>query len=533
MKKPSSLLFIFIAFIMVLAACSNEQTSTSETDGEATKDETVQGEKVINYAIPSDPKTLDPHFMNSLANYAIVQNTFNALVRFPPGNADVSKIEGDLAESWESSEDAKQWTFHLRQGVQWHKGYGEVTAEDVKASFDRVMDPTSGITSGYKFSKVEKIEAPDNYTVIFHLADSDPLFLTKVIDFSGGYIVNIEAIEAGETVGTGPFVVEEYKTQDKVVAVKNTEFFRGEPKIDKVVYKVMTDPTAVDMAMDKGEIHLAHGSPDPIWVAERSKNPDLILESPMPASLGSIYLNVTQEPFDDIKVRKAIAHAIDVTSYAAGMIAPENGGVPSGPIPLDVAGAIDVKAYEYDIEKAKELLKEAGYEDGLTLPKQYVSPHRSVSEPVIFIQDQLKEIGIELPLEQVDDTTYRQNAIKGMNSVTYNAFNRIPHISIWLQEVFYGPSAVGTPTGVINFSHYSKSDDLIKQALVETDQDKANQLYEQIQKQIRDEYVSIPLMEYRVPEVRRKEVVLGYNNNKHEGTIHYYIKVTEATDLVQ
>lgn len=524
---------MFIAFVVVLSACSNEQTSSNQTDGETKMESTVQGEKVLHVAIPADPKTLDPHMSGSLAQIAIAQNSFNGLVRFPPGTVDVSTIEGDLAESWEKNDEATQWTFHLRQGVQWHKGYGEVTAEDIKASFERVIAPANGISSANHYKTVEKIETPDKYTIVFHLSQADPTFLTKVVAYYGGFIINTKALEAGEIVGTGPFVIDEYTTQDNVVAVKHKEFFRGEPKIDKVIYKVMSDPTAIDIAMDKGEIHISHGSSDPMWIADREKNSDIILEYTQPLSIGIYFINQSKPPFDDIRVRQAIAYALDTKSYAESMVKNDNGGIPKGPIPSDVPGVSDFGTYEFNVQKAKQLLKEAGYENGLTLPTQQTTPRASVAKPMLYAQDQLKEIGIELPLDQVDDTTYTQNTRKGMNSFLYNAFTRIPHMNIWLHDVFYGPSAVGTPTGIINYSHYNKSDELINQLLLEVDEEKATQLSEQIQKQIKDEYVAIPLVEYSVPEQRRKEVDLGYNNNKHEGNMYYYPIITENTDLKQ
>lgn len=528
--KLKNLFFIFMAFVIVLSACTNDQSTAnnSETKGEEEKATQVTGDKTLNVAIPGDPKNLDPHFAGSLAQYAVVQNVFNGLVRLPPGSVDVNKIEGDLAESWEKNNEATEWTFHLREGIQWHKGYGEFTSEDVKLSFERILDPANGITSRNKYASLKQIDVPDKYTVVFHLSAPDPLFLTKVLAYSGGFIINKKAIDSNEVIGTGPFVVEEHKTQDSVITVKNKEFFRGEPKIDKVIYKVMTDPTAVNMAMEKGEIHMAHGTSDALWIADRKTKADLVLEYTGPMAIGNLYLNVSKPPLDNIKVRQAIAYAIDAKSYAESMVDAETGNVPLGPIPSEINGVNDSDRYEYNIEKAKQLLKEAGYENGLTLPKQYTSTQPYASKPMLYAQDQLKKVGIDMPLETVDDTTYTQNVRKGLNNITYIAFTRVPHISVWINDVFYGPSAVGTPTGNINFSHYSKSDELIKQALVETDEAKANQLYQEIQQQIKDEYAAVPLVEYTVPEIRRKEVDLGY---KQEGNLLYYFNITELTDL--
>lgn len=534
MVQPKYLLFIIISFVFFLSACTNDQTTSNKTEGDtAAKGNTVQGEKVLNIAIPADPKTLDPQFSAALSQIAIAENAFSGLVRFPPGTVDVSKIEGDLAEKWESNEEATQWTFHLRQGVQWHKGYGEVTAEDIKASFERVKNPDNGVPNASQYSHVESIETPDQYTVVFNLNRQDPIFVTKLLAYSSGFIVNTKALEKGEYVGTGPFAIEEHKTQDSVVLVKHKEFFRGEPKIDKILYKVMSDPTAVDAAVDKGEIHIMHGTSDPLWQEGRKKNPNIYAEFSAPLAISGYYLNMSEPPFDDIKVRQAVAHAIDTKAYSDSMLITEGGGEAKGPVPSDVPGSVNVGAYKYDPEKAKQLLKEAGYENGLTLPNHYISSVGYVQKAMLYAQDQLKAVGIELPLEQIDDTTYVQNMRKGMNLLTYQAFTRIPHLIYWLHDVYYGPSTVGTPTGVINFSHYNKSDDLIEQMLIETDEEKAKQIGGQVIQQIQDEYVAIILAEYSVPEIRSKNVDLGYNNDKHEGNLLYYPIITEATDIKQ
>lgn len=530
MKRYKKLPILFILLIFILSACSASKETVnkpSEQNNNEAENRPL-GEKVLYFAIGGEVKDFDGHFLAGLPEYAVSPNLYSSLVRIPPGKADVSAIEGDLAEKWEVNNDATQWTFYLREGVQWHKGYGELTSEDVKASFERVMNPDNGITDSANFKHVESIETPDKYTIVFNLSNPDPNFLQLVMNYRGGHVVNVKAIEAGEPyIGTGPFMFEEYKTQDQAILVKNPDYFRGEPKIDKVVFKIMTDRTAIDVAMEKGEIHMALGLADPLWQEKIKKNNDLVIEYGGPNNQGNIYLNTSKEPLNDIRVRQAIAHAIDAESYVTSMTA--GGKVPNGPVPSDIVGAVDVGKYEFNIEKAKQLLKEAGYPDGFKLPPQYVSEGPHILNPMVYIQDQLKKIGIEMPLEQVEHTTYQDNMRKDMNSIAYVVFNRIPHVSWWLKDVYYGPSTVGTPTGVINYTHYNKSDSLIEQALVESDESKANAIYAEIQKQIMDEYVAIPLVEYGTTLVRRKEVDLGYD--KHEGSLYYYWPLTEKTDI--
>ncbi|WP_077213202.1 ABC transporter substrate-binding protein [Bacillus dakarensis] len=531
MKQYKKFVMIFIAAIFVITGCSGQQ-STSSSDQKSSEEKennnNTDTEKTLYFAIGGEVKDFDPHFLAGLPEYAVVPNLFNGLVRMPLGKVDVTAIEGDLAEKWESNETSTQWTFYLRQGVQWHKGYGELTAEDVKSSYERVIDPTNGISDSTYFQHVESIETPDQYTVVFNLSNPDPNFLQLLMNYKGGAIANTKAIDAGEPhIGTGPFEYAEYKTQDQAILVKNKDYFRGEPKIDKVIFKIMTDSTAIDVAMEKGEIHMSLGISDPLWLDKISKNQDLKVELGGPNNQGNFYLNSSKEPLNDIRVRQAIAHAIDAESYVTSMTT--NGKVPQGPIPSDVSGAVDAGKYEYNIEKAKQLLKEAGYENGFKLPPQYVSQASHILNPMVFAQDQLKQIGIDMPLEKVEHTTYQDNMRKDMNTIAYVAFNRIPHASWWVRDVYHSNSTVGTPTGVLNYSHYDKSDALIDQAVVATDESEANELYAQIQKQVMEEYVVAPLIEYSTTLVRRTEVDLGYS--QHGGSLYYYWPLNENTDL--
>jgi peptide/nickel transport system substrate-binding protein len=514
-KMVKTILSCFLLSIVILSGCKSSETSQQEPnqENEQTEEGNSSEEKVLKVAINGEAAKLDPHFASPVNEVSIVQTIFNGLVRFPTGKVDFEKIEGDLAEKWESNEEATKWTFYLREGVQWQNGYGELTSEDVKGSFERVMDEETGSPWKSDYANVESIEAPDKYTVVFNLKKPDSSFLLKVLNYHGGMIVNKEAIEdAGESfmtspVGTGPFIFKEYNAKDKAVLVKNKDYFRGEPKLDKLVFKIITDPTAVEIAMDKGEIQLSTGVNDQLWIEKRQQNNDLTVDFTSPPLLWGIYLNTSKPPLDDIKIRKAIAHAIDVETLINEVVGQEAGSMPKGSVTSGYFGAADVGAYEYNPEKAKELLKEAGYENGITLPTQYVSTLSSYLDKMVYVQAQLREVGIEMPLEQVDHATYHANIRKDLNNIVMYGYVRAPHADTSLTQFFYGPSTVGKPTAITNFSHYDKVDDL------------------------KEDYVFVPLVELKTVLVRRNEVDLGYNNGDIEGTMIYYYYIDENTDI--
>jgi len=530
-KRIKSTFLFFLIAIIILSGCKGNSTEIVEGSNSNT------GEKVLNIALNGEANKLDPHFASPVTEVSVVQSMFNGLVRFPTGTVNFDEIEGDLAEKWETNEDATQWTFYLQKGVQWHKGYGELTSEDVKWSFERVMDEKTGSPWKGDYKNVVSIEAPDPYKIVFKLNEPDASFLLKVLNYHGGMIVNKKAIEdAGDQymtspVGTGPFMFEEYKAKDRAVLVKNPDYFRGEPKLDKLVFKIMTDPTAVEIALDKGEIQLAAGLNDQLWIDQKKQNENLILEYTSPPLLWGIYLNTSKPPLDDIRVRQAIAHAIDIEPLINDVLGKDAAKIPASPVPTGYFGRSEVGHYEFDPDKAKELLKEAGYENGLTLPKQYISTLASYLDKMLYIQDQLRNVGIEMPLEQVDHSTYHENARNDLNNVILYGYVRSPHADSTLTQFFYGPSTVGKSTAVTNYSHYENIDDLIEQGRVELDLEKAKDIYKTAQEQIKKDYVFVPIAESETVLVRRKEVELGYNSNQIEGTMIYFYYVDENTDI--
>ena len=235
-----------------------------------------------------DAGRLDPHFAVSTIDRIPVAWMFNALVRFPPGSMDPAKIEGDLAETWDTSADKKTWTFHLRHGVQFHGGYGELTAEDVIFSLKKAADPKTSAFSS-ELRAVENIEAPDPYTVKITLKEVVPSLLGTLVNYSQGFIVSKKAVEklgegfARAPIGTGPFAFASLTPNQSLELVANDAYFRGKPKLQKISYRFIPSDASRDLAFQAGELDLNYGRADQTWVNRTRQTPKTVVDIFEPA----------------------------------------------------------------------------------------------------------------------------------------------------------------------------------------------------------------------------------------------------------
>ncbi|MGD9360212.1 MAG: ABC transporter substrate-binding protein, partial [Desulfobacterales bacterium] len=165
----------------------------------------------------ADIGTLDPHFATKIGEYPVVTMIYEALLRHPPGQIDIEKIQPSLAERWEVAEDKLTWTFHLRKGVRWHGGYGEFTAEDVKFSLGRVMDPDIGSPARKRLPAMESITIVDPYTIQIKTQKILPDLPALLVNEMPGYVMCKKAVQKlgkdikYQPIGTGPFMFSSYK----------------------------------------------------------------------------------------------------------------------------------------------------------------------------------------------------------------------------------------------------------------------------------------------------------------------------------
>ena len=478
--------------------------------------EALAQKKVLNYGMASkDMGRLDPHLTATTPDKALLQMIFNGLVRFKPGSLNLEQMEPDLAEKWTRSADGKEWVFALRKGVQCHRGYGELTSDDVVYSLKRASDTkTSSFASDYK--DIDKIEAPDKYTVKITLKSSIPSLLLFVANLHGGNIVCKKAVEeAGENfkvkpIGTGPFMFEEYKPQQSVTLVANKDYFRGAPKLERIVYRYIESEASRDLAFSAGELDLVYGRQDQTWVERTKKVKDAVVAVIEPAELSSIYLNTKHDILKDIRVRKAIAHAIDrktMVQLKGASTAREAKSI----VPVGYLGqADDVPLLPYDLEKSKALLKEAGHPNGITL--KIIHTNLSGMLPTMQAwQAMLKKAGINLEIDVVEHATFHAQIRKDLSPIVHYAAARPPVADIYLSQFFHSRSQVNTPTAVTNFTHCNQADAEIDAARGEPDAAKAKALWRTAQIKLMENVCAVPSHEQLQVFAYKSDLVLGYD----------------------
>ena len=201
----------------------------------------AQKKKILNVAA-KEPETLDPHTSILGQTQAIKRFMYRGLTRFAikDGKVTTAEVQPDLAESWTLSPEGTVWTFKLKKGVQFHKGFGELTAEDVKFSFERQIKRTPGTRFGVNLEVIKSIEVVDPHTVQIVLKSFDAIFLLRMVGYQQGYIISKKAVEKyGEQfkwnpVGTGPFYFERHSPREKIILKAFDKYHAGRPQIDEV-----------------------------------------------------------------------------------------------------------------------------------------------------------------------------------------------------------------------------------------------------------------------------------------------------------
>ncbi|MGM0601776.1 MAG: ABC transporter substrate-binding protein [Bacillota bacterium] len=479
------------------------------------------------YAQGADADALDPH-MTTLGNSAdVIVNVFDGLVRFKSGT---TEIEPALATDWEVSDDGLEYVFHLREGVEFHDGT-PFNAEAVVFDIERQLDPEHPYYlegaypyAGFSLGMIEKVEEVDEYTVKFTLEDPYAPFLKNLAMFAT-MIASPEAVkEYGEDifkhpVGTGPFEFVEWVRDDHITLKANEDYWDGRPYLDELIFTVIPNNQTRLLELEEGNIHVMEGlNPTDVERVVESDNLDL-LEAPG-LNIGYIALHNEKEPFDNKMVRKAMNYAINKEEIAKYLMGGQ--ATPAkGPLSPTIWSYDDtLEGYPYNPEKAKSLLKGAGYGDGFEFTLRTYSAPRAYnpvgSRLATAVQQYLSEVGIKANIEQLEWGTYIEEGKAGKHTAAFFGWiadNGDPDNFL---NVFFNSANQGSTNRA--FYTNPKVDDLLEQAQQITDEDKRERIYKQVQGIIVDDapFVFLNHMKMQIPVRSNVEnYVLYPTNNKY------------------
>ncbi|WP_053955934.1 ABC transporter substrate-binding protein [Inediibacterium massiliense] len=389
LKKAVSLVLMMSLVVGSLVGCGN---STSETAGEKKNNLVV--------ATAYDAKSLDPHATNDMASSNAMKQIYENLVTLN----DKNEVVPQLAEKFEKIDD-KTYKFYLKKGVKFHNGE-ELKASDVKFTFERAMNEGAAVEHIVGEIDPNGIEIIDDYTIVIQTKKPSTPFLTSLAHVGGGCILNEKAVkEAGNNygmnpVGTGPFKFESWAKGDKIVLKRNDDYYGERPAFEEMVLRAIPEATNRTIELESGAVDIAYDitAND---VSRVEENPDLEILRKIDNSTTYLGMNCEKAPFNNEKVRQAINYALDTESIVKSVFRGV-GGIATGTV------APNVKYFnkelgkpDYNVEKAKQLLKEAGFEKGFKTVI-WTNDKKERIDIATIMQSQLKEIGIDVEIKVLE-----------------------------------------------------------------------------------------------------------------------------------
>ncbi|USG67109.1 ABC transporter substrate-binding protein [Brevibacillus ruminantium] len=462
---------LFAALLTVAVGLTGCSQSSSAPSG---------GKSELVVAFDADVPTMDPHMHNEPNAITTNWHIFDSLLFL---SRDL-KIEPGLAESYERKDDLT-WIFKLRQGVTFHNGE-EFNAEAVKFSLERVLDEKQKSSQRGNISAISAVNILDPYTVeiktqepynllphrLFYLSIVPPKYVKEVGD----------QVFAEKPVGTGPYKLAEWVKGDKIVLEANEQYFKGAPKISKVTFRVIPEVATQIAELQSGGVDIIRMVP-PDMLAQLEGNPQISVASTPLLRVYYIAFDTTKKPFDDVRVRQAMNHAVDIEKIMDKILGGKAVRTPAGVNPNHYGFDAGIQPYSFDPEKAKSLLAEAGYADGFETELHYFTPGigQQITDAVI---SDLSKVGIKAKAKFYPESS---------SFVEKQRAGDLPfRLGHWGSYSVYDADAILQPMfdskGVYGkYFNTPELDALINEARSSVDQDKRKELYSQAQQLLHKE----------------------------------------------
>mgnify|MGYP000895748466 FL=1 len=479
------------------AAGTENSAAASEAGASEAKEELV----FVNYR---DIRDLNPHLYAG-EMYA-QEMLYETLV-----NITADGYEGCLAESWDISDDGKTYTFHIRDGVKFSDG--EVCdANAIKANFDAIIENKDRHTWLEMMNLLVGVSAPDDKTFVIELSEPYYPLLTELGVTRPFAMISPKAMKDGSTkdgvnayIGTGPYVLTDFVTDEYAVFEANENYWGEQPKIKKITVKVIPDNQTRILALEKGEIDMIFGKNmiDADAINQYTGNDKFTVSLSDPTSTRQIVLNTTRDVLADKEVRQALQHATNKQAISDGIFY----GLEQ---PADTLFAktvpycdIDLEPYAYDVELAQSMLDEAGWvvgadkireRDGQKLNIDLLYNSDSVTEKAIaeYLQSEYQTIGVSLNIHGEEEQSYRDNMKAGNFDMVFNICWGTPYDPQSSLAAMRAP-VYGDFAAQQGLEDKTEIDDAITKILVSTDETERQELYAYVLTRLHEDAVYIPL----------------------------------------
>ncbi len=469
-KRLVAVLATLLVVVLAITGCGNKAA-----DGGDSAEGTVKDTLIV--AQGADAKSLDPHATNDQPSSRVMKQIYNTLVTT---NVDL-EIQPALATEWTNIDD-RTVEFKLREDVKWHNG-ADFTAADVEFTFNRMLESPK---VAHIIGVLESVEVVDDYTVRLVTEEPFGAILAHLAHTASSIINEAAVTEAGETygqnpVGTGPYKFVEWAAGDKITLEANAEYFDAVSPIKTVVFRNIVEGTNRAIGLETGEVDVAYDI-EPIDKQQVIGNDNLELVEEPSLSMAYIGFNTLKKPFDDVRVRQAIHHAVDSQSII-DTILEGAGTISTSPIGPKVFGHnAEVEGYEFDVEGAKALLADAGYADGFeTTIWTNENPVRLQIAQIV--QANLLEIGIKVSIEPLEWGSYLERTAAGEHDMFILGWTTVTADADYgLYALFH--SELHGSAGNRSFYTNTEVDNLLDAAKVATDESERLELYAKAQELI-------------------------------------------------
>ena len=361
---------------------------------------------VLIYATGIDAQTLDPQFVTDIPTFRVVRYIYEPLTQ----QDESGKITPALAVSWTLSNDKKTWTFKLRPNVKFHDGT-PFNAAAVKFTFDRLVDKATGSPRASTLAAVSEVKVVDDMTVAIVTKEPFAPLLSQLSAYNASIMSPTQVKNVGMDVrkapsGTGPFKFKSWQPGEKIILTRNDDYWGGKPHLEGLEIRAVPEDSARVLQLLGGEVDVISGVPTVMLKRLESTPAVKVMRK---TGYRTIYLgmNVSMPPFNDLRVRQAVAYAINKPALVSGVLSGVGTLGGSYESPVIENSAQDLKPYPYDKAKARELLKEAGLPNGFSadfyVPTGLYTMDRPLGEA---IQAQLAEVGIKANIKAPDTSAY-------------------------------------------------------------------------------------------------------------------------------